>query len=362
LQPGELGEVNKLLVSVALQNLRDDYLLEEFSWIIEGQNCTSLADYLQAQRAGRGIPFGEQLRKAVWELYTAYRRYLAEQGQLTWDQLRQLALAEVQSDNFKQRWDYVIVDEAQDLPPTALALCVALCRDPAGLFLTADANQSLYNRGFRWQNVHEQLKVQGRTRILRRNYRSTKEIAAAAIEFLAKTPETDVEAMQQTFVHLGPPPVVYAAEGTADQARWLAEQIRRAIQDLHLPINAAAVLVPSNNLGQSFAKLLTEQGLPASYLSGRDIRLEERSVKVLTLHSAKGLEFPIVALAHFEADRVPKDNEATDALDLQEHYNAQRRLVYVGCTRAMRYLFVTHDRSLPSPFLEQLSEDCWLWL
>jgi superfamily I DNA/RNA helicase len=97
-------------------------------------------------------------------------------------------------------------------------------------------------------------------------------------------------------------------------------------------------------------------------LSGRDIRLEERSVKVLTLHSAKGLEFPIVALAHFEADRVPKDNEATDALDLQEHYNAQRRLVYVGCTRAMRYLFVTHDRSLPSPFLEQLSEDCWLWL
>jgi len=33
---------------------------------------------------------------------------------------------------------------------------------------------------------------------------------------------------------------------------------------------------------------------------------------------------------------------------------------YVGCTRAMRYLFIAHDRSLPSPFLKGLSDDRWL--
>ena len=54
--------------------------------------------------------------------------------------------------------------------------------DPSGLFLTADANHSLYNRGFRWSHVHEQLQVTGRTRILRRNYRSTRQIAHAAAE------------------------------------------------------------------------------------------------------------------------------------------------------------------------------------
>jgi superfamily I DNA/RNA helicase/mRNA-degrading endonuclease RelE of RelBE toxin-antitoxin system len=362
LQPKAIGDLDKLLLTAAIQNLRDDYLLEEFDWIIEGQNCADLAGYLQANRVGRGLPFEEKLRSAVWQLYTAYRDYLANQNQRTWGQLRQLALAEVRSGNFERRWDYVIIDEAQDLPPAALALCVELCRDPAGLFLTADANQSLYNRGFRWQNVHAQLKVAGRTRILRRNYRSTREIGQASAELLTEADGLDSEAVQQTFVHIGPPPAIYAADGAADQARWLATEIRQAAQDLHLPINAAAVLVPSNSLGKAFADLLTEHGLPARFVSGKNVQLAERCAKVMTLHSAKGLEFPIVALAHVEADRLPRETEATDAQDIAEHHQAQRRLMYVGCTRAMRYLFVTHDRSIPSPFLQQLSEDCWLWL
>ncbi len=359
-QSGKVGDLKNPPVVATVQNLRDDYLLEEFDWVIEGQNCTTPEDYRQANRAGRGIPFDGKVRTEVWQLYTAYRQYLLDQGLRTWGQVRQLALSEVQAGNFEHRWDYVLVDEAQDLPPVALALCVELCRHPSGLFLTADANQSLYNRGFRWQNIHKHLKIAGRTRILRRNYRSTREIAEAAAELLAGTEEADAEAIRQEFVHSGPPPAIYAANGTSDQARWLARQIWHAAQDLHLPINAAAVLIPSKSLGNTFADLLTEHGLPAKFMSGRDIRLEERCVKVMTLHAAKGLEFPIVALAHVEADRLPRETTATDAQDITEHYNAQRRLMYVGCTRAMRYLFITHDRSIPSPFLEQLSEDCWL--
>lgn len=166
--------------------------------------------------------------------------------------------------------------------------------------------------------------------------------------------------MQQEFVHAGPPPAIYAADGTADQARWLAEQIWRAAQDLRLPIHGAAVLVPSNRLGEAFAELLVEQGLPARFMASNKVRLEERCVKVMTLHAAKGLEFPIVALAHVEGDRLPRETGITDAQELQEHLYNQRRLFYVGCTRAMRYLFITYDRSLPSPFLDDLSDERWL--
>ncbi len=360
LKPKAMGELENLLVSVALKDLRDDYLLEEFSWVIEGQDCRELDDYLKANRAGRAIPFNESLRAAVWELYTVYRGCLEERGLRTWGALRQLALDRVRSGEFPRRWDYVIVDEAQDLPPAALALCVELCRDPAGLFMTADANQSLYNRGFRWRNVHEQLQVTGRTRILRRNYRSTRQVADAAAELLADMDAADADAVEQEFVHVGPPPAIYAAAGVAGQARWLADQIWHAAQDLRLPVNAAAVLVPSKSLGPSLADLLARRGLPARFTSSREVRLEERCVKVMTLHSAKGLEFPIVAIAHVEADRLPRETDAADAQDVQEHLDNQRRLFYVGCTRAMRYLFITHDRSLPSPFLEGLSDDRWL--
>ena len=172
----------------------------------------------------------------------------------------------------------------------------------------------------------------------------------------------DSEAGDQEYVHAGAKPVIYAAAGASDQAEWLAARICAAARELRLPLNAAAVLVPSNSLGQSLANLLAEQGLPARFLPSRDVRLEERCVKVMTLHAAKGLEFPIVAIAHVEADRLPRQSGATDAEDIREHVESQRRLFYVGCTRAMRHLFVTYDRSLPSPFLEMLSEERWLRL
>jgi len=359
LQPKALGDAAKIATANALAGLRDDYLLTEFDWVIEGQNCCSEADYLAASRTGRGIPFSAARRTAVWQLYTAYRDNLLAQGRFTWGHLIQKALDEVQSGNFTNRWDYVIVDEAQDLPPAALALAVELCRDPAGVFLTADANQSLYNRGFRWRSVHDKLNVQGRTRILPRNYRSTRQVAAAAAEIMAPLPDFDGEAMKQEYIHAGPPPVIYGATGSADQWRWIAQQIYQAARHLRLPVNAAAVLVYSSSVGQSLAEALSQRGLPAKFMNSSQFDLDEPCIKVTTLHAAKGLEFPIVVVAHVEAGRLPRETEATDPEEVATHLEEQRRLFYVGCTRAMRHLFVAYDRQIPSPFLADLSAERW---
>ncbi|MEZ4542203.1 MAG: UvrD-helicase domain-containing protein [Chloroflexota bacterium] len=180
LTPRAFGQADLAAAYGQIRELRDDYLLEEFDWVIEGQTCRHAAAYLAADRAGRGIAFGRERRAAVWRLYETYRDHLAAQNLITWGELTLAALDRVRAGEFTRRWDYVIVDEAQDLPPAALALAVELCRDPGGVFLTADANQSLYNRGFRWRAVHTALAVSGRTRILRRNYRTARPIAAAA--------------------------------------------------------------------------------------------------------------------------------------------------------------------------------------
>lgn len=359
LKPKELGDAAKIPLAQALVGLRDDYLLAEFDWVIEGQNCRSEADYLAASRVGRGIPLTREKRTAVWQLYEAYRDNLQAQGRFTWGHLAQLALAQVQSGSFANRWDYVIVDEAQDLPPVALALAVELCREPSGVFLTADANQSLYNHGFRWTNVHEKLNVKGRTRILQRNYRSTRQIAAAASEIMASMPDFDVEAMQQEYIHAGTRPLIYAATGSEDQVRWIANQIYQAAKEMRLPINAATVLVSSSTVGKPLAEALTGRGLPAKFMNSSQFDLEEPCIKVTTLHAAKGLEFPIVVIAHVEAGRLPRETEATDEAEIETHLTEQRRLFFVGCTRAMRYLFVTYDRQLPSPFLAELTDGRW---
>ncbi|MCE3285767.1 MAG: helicase [Steroidobacteraceae bacterium] len=64
----------------------------------------------------------------------------------------------------------------------------------------------------------------------------------------------------------------------------------------------------------------------------------EDCVQMMTLHSAKGLEFPVVFLCGLEDGLFPHQRSVTDMHGLEE----ERRLCYVGCTRAMRHLYLTY--------------------
>jgi len=147
--------------------------------------------------------------------------------------------------------------------------------------------------------------------------------------------------------------------GDDNQAHWIAGQIYEAARHLRLPVNAAAVLVYSSSVGEPLAEALSSQGLPARFMNSSQFDLDEPCIKVTTLHAAKGLEFPIVVVAHVEAGRLPRETEATDPEEVAAHLAEQRRLFYVGCTRAMRHLFVTYDHQIPSPFLADLSDERW---
>jgi DNA helicase-2/ATP-dependent DNA helicase PcrA len=83
-------------------------------------------------------------------------------------------------------------------------------------------------------------------------------------------------------------------------------------------------------------------------------------VTLMTLHSAKGLEFPVVFMAGMEEDLFPHSRSADGPEELEE----ERRLCYVGMTRAMQKLYLTHARrrrvfgdyqfNLPSRFLAEI--------
>ncbi len=86
----------------------------------------------------------------------------------------------------------------------------------------------------------------------------------------------------------------------------------------------------------------------------------EDAVQLMTLHSAKGLEFPIIFLVGVEEGLFPHSLSANAPHRLEE----ERRLCYVGMTRAMHQLFVSHaeirrfrgseDRPFPSRFLREI--------
>jgi len=86
-------------------------------------------------------------------------------------------------------------------------------------------------------------------------------------------------------------------------------------------------------------------------------------VSLMTLHSAKGLEFPVVFLVGLEEQLFPHIRSLSDELSLEE----ERRLCYVGITRAKEKLYMTWSKkrrmareykyNLPSRFLKEIPEN-----
>src|ERR1700752_4005021 len=98
----------------------------------------------------------------------------------------------------------------------------------------------------------------------------------------------------------------------------------------------------------------------SALVSDQDEYKRDAPVTLMTVHSAKGLEFPLVFIVGLEDGLFPHSRSATDRAELEE----ERRLAYVAMTRAERYLYVTHAMkrrvygeelaSEPSPFLNEM--------
>ena len=337
----------------ALDRLTDAWLLEEFEWLIEGRGLTSLAEYQAAARPGRGLALNERARGAVWELYKAFTLNAGER----YPALRQEAFKLLADDPQAHRYDYVVVDEAQDLSPVSLALLAEVCRSAEGLFFAADSKQSLYSRNYTWSSAHPRLQFRGRTALLSRNYRSTREIDRAAFSVLVS--EEDDELVGSNSVHEGPLPVLVRDLPPARQAEWISRFVRQMARHLHLKTSAAAVLVPSAAAGETLATELRSLGLESRFFAGRDLDLKADVVSILTLHSAKGLEFPIVVVAGLESGSwpVPEDFDEPDLF--AERARHERRVLYVGLTRAMRGLMLIVPQGCRHPAVVDIDLNHW---
>jgi DNA helicase II / ATP-dependent DNA helicase PcrA len=101
----------------------------------------------------------------------------------------------------------------------------------------------------------------------------------------------------------------------------------------------------------------------SALVSDQDEYKRDAAVTLMTAHSAKGLEFPVVFIVGLEDGLFPHSRSATAPAELEE----ERRLAYVAMTRAERFLYVTHAMkrrvygeelaSEPSQFLNEMPID-----
>ncbi|MBW6505030.1 UvrD-helicase domain-containing protein, partial [bacterium] len=297
-----------------------------------------LADYRERQQQ-------------VWQLFEVYRRRMREAGVCLYSERLQKAAEQVTSS-----YDYVFIDEAQDLKPVAIRFCIGLCHKPENVFLTADTNQSIYGNSLSWSKVASELRFQGRARILRRNYRTTTEMWKAIIRLAPDAVDADRETLDVETVFRGPFPIFARYSNDKRLGDRLNFFLHEALRQERVAPGGAAVLCPTI-IEMKHVISLIDPRFNARAMNSRQVDFSHPGVKVLTMHAAKGLEFPVVAVVGVEDGKLPL--AVPEGMDKAEHNAQQRRLFFVACSRAMRRLivFANHDR--PSPFVFGISDEHW---
>jgi len=247
----------------------------------------------------------------------------------------------------------VLVDEAQDFDTDALKFCVALAevdsKGEADLLIVADSAQNIFRKKFTWADAG--IKASGRTSILRKNYRNTQQVLRFAQNFLLadssisvdETPDLQDEMTiipAESAERSGTDPTVTVVQDTeAEVAQVLAVVESKYLSNL--PARSLAILLldgTGDNRARRIVEGLSDRGLPAYWANSPDdksasgrVGLVDEPIIVSSIHSAKGLEFPVVVLCGVSGGR-----GRLSAAELL----GRRKTIYVGCTRALEELHV----------------------
>jgi superfamily I DNA/RNA helicase len=238
----------------------------------------------------------------------------------------------------------VLVDEGHDFEPHWYKLIVQMI-DPAtnSLLVLYDDAQNIYGKADRrkvsWKSLG--IQAQGRTTILKLNYRNTLEILSVARSFASEL--LDARAGDDDGVPLvapesagrrGPVPELIRAESANAEAELVVSQIRDELAHGRCA-GDIAVLYRYNWQGSKLRAAFQRTSLACS-MAGDDggkraLFVVRDAVKLVSIHSSKGLEFPMVVIPWLGAMPRPGEDESHEA-----------RLLYVAMTRATERLLLTH--------------------
>lgn len=268
------------------------------------------------------------------------------------------------------RYDAVLIDEAQDFSESWFRCALALMKDPAGgdLLIVGDGTQKLYEIGkVSWKSIGIEAAGRSyRSRFdLHLNYRNSPEIFKLAERFGLNqahhgVPDTGEKPARCIQRETGSHPLMMTAEDRETELNWICDTISQLLEgDLpYAPVPALRpeeIAVLSRNQNADLSRLISKmeaREMNVLWVTDPDNprnreRINEGGIKVQTIHSAKGLQYRAVFLIML--DLIPENDGFADGL------------FFVGATRAEEFLFLSHASRAPlvenlRSFPEQLVE------
>jgi hypothetical protein len=324
---------------------------EEFRGVIGSQPEGVLSREAYLALGPRQSIFAPAQREAIYALFDKYRQWLADSGLFDSNLVAHQwqALAEPQ-------YDFLVVDEVQDLTNTQLALVLRTLKSAGRFLLCGDSNQIVHPNFFSWSAVKSlfwrdpELAERQTLSVLAVNYRNTRAVTRMA-NMLLKIKHARFGSIDRESNHL-----VQPASDAEGEVRLLSDKdaVKRDLDARSRASTRFAVLV-----------LRDEDKAEA--------RAVFRTPLVFSVHEAKGLEYPNVILYRFvsgQRQAYAEICEGVDAADLEREQLDYRRAkdkrdrslelwkfyvnaLYVAITRAVERLYLV-ESDLAHPLLQLL--------
>lgn len=340
-------------------DLSPSFVFQEWEQVVLAQGLESRDEYFGAPRSGRGTRLDRKQRAQVWKVLEAATQRLASRNERTYVQIAAAAAGYLGQEVVKP-YQHVIVDEAQDLHEAQWRLLrAAVTEGPNDLFIVGDAHQRIYGRRSSLSKVG--INIRGRSRKLRINYRTTRQILRWSLAMLGEGDYDDLDegsdsqdvAGYHSYLD-GPEPT---CEGFASKGAMVAGLVRQVQRWIANGVDESDIGIAARTRGSFGAveEALRSGGVLAQLL-GRDLKSGD-GVAIGTMHRMKGLEYRCMAVIDVSVDEVPNPFDLTARSDdpVQHDLDVQRErcLLYVACTRARDDLWVGWSGK-PSPFLESV--------
>jgi hypothetical protein len=318
------------------------YWEDEIAYVVKGRGLTHFDEYADLARVGRKHALPVDVRHAVWDLYEGYTANLRQRGVCDFEDtvlLARDAVREIPLD----RYDAVIVDEAQDLSCAMVSLLHALVGDrPDGLTLIGDGQQTIYPGGYTLGEVG--ISLAGRGVVLDVNHRNTAEILDFAKQMVADDQFVDIEGVDgvgdavSDITRSGEEPDLHHFTNRDDHDAALLARVEQVLRLVGTGRGDVGILTATNPQADKVRALLDTAGVASVSLKNYAGKSSDQ-VRVGTIKRAKGLEFKQVLLPHVPA-KLLADAPKTESVADRERRELDRRELYVGMTRARDGLWV----------------------
>ncbi len=233
------------------------------------------------------------------------------------------------------RYDYILVDEGQDLDETAYRLLRSLSKH---VTVCTDHKQQIYDWGSSEPQILRALGVRKRNASLLDAFRCSPYIASVAAQFVDNQEEGEYFLRQvRTDRSQGEVPLLYVAPDWKSETTRLADILRGRL----VAGERVAILFPRKDQVFGFAKGLRDAGIEVETQKEPDFSSD--LPKLMTIFSAKGLTFDTVLMPRLIRKSF---GEMAD--------ERMKRLLFVGVTRATKWVYLSATQGAEIPLLNGL--------